>query len=99
LLDEEKIEYRYREYRQDPLSAEEIRNVLRKLGLRAADVLRTRDRAFKELDLSGDEPEDELIARMAEHPTLLQRPIGIQGNRAVVGRPPEKLLELSSLKD
>ena len=94
MLDENGIEYRYREYRQEPLSESEIRSVLDKLGLAAHDVLRPRDRAFKELGLSGNEPESDLIARMAEHPTLLQRPIGVKGNRAVVGRPPENLLEL-----
>ena len=94
MLDEKGIEYRYREYRQDPLSEPEIRSVLGKLGMKAHDVLRPRDRAFRELGLSGNEPERELIARMAEHPTLLQRPIGVKGDRAVVGRPPENLLEL-----
>ena len=89
-----KVEYRYREYRERPLSEAEIRAVLKKLGARARDVLRTRDRVFTELGLSGDEPERELIARMAQHPTLLQRPIGIKGKRAVLGRPPEALLEL-----
>jgi len=94
LLDDHDVEYRYREYRKKPLSEAEIRAVLKKLGARARDVLRTRDRVFTELGLSGDEPERELIARMAQHPTLLQRPIGIKGKRAVLGRPPEALLEL-----
>ncbi|NIM63378.1 MAG: arsenate reductase (glutaredoxin) [Acidobacteria bacterium] len=94
MLDEKKIEYRYREYRKEPLSESEIRDVLEKLGLQARDVLRRRDRAFEELGLSGREPEEELISRMAQHPTLLQRPIGVSGDRAVIGRPPENLLDL-----
>ncbi|NIM01423.1 MAG: arsenate reductase (glutaredoxin) [Acidobacteria bacterium] len=95
MLDENGIEYRYREYRKEPLSEKEIRSVLKKLGTKAQDVLRTRDRAFKELGLSGDESEAELISHMAEHPTLLQRPIGVSGKRAVIGRPPEALLTLA----
>jgi len=47
----------------------------------------------REAGLSGDETEKALIAAMADHPTLLQRPIGVKGARAVLGRPPEKLLE------
>ncbi len=94
MLDENGIEYRYREYRKEPLSEEEIRSVLQKLRVKAADVLRTRDRAFKDLGLTGDEPENELIGHMAQHPTLLQRPIGISGKRAVIGRPPEALLRI-----
>ncbi len=90
MLDEKKIPYRYREYTREPLSEKEIRDVLRRLGLAARDVLRKND-----LGLTGDEAEAELIAAMARHPTLLQRPIGVRGDRAVVGRPAERLLELT----
>jgi arsenate reductase len=96
LLDEKGIGYRYRDYVKHPLSEAEIRDVLALLGLRPKDMLRTQDPAFKELRLTGDEPDAQLIAAMARHPTLLQRPIGIVGERAVVGRPPERLLELVS---
>ena len=92
MLEEHGIEFRYREYRKEPLSRKEIEKLLELLGVRARDLLRTRDRANAELGLSGEEPEAELIARMAEHPTLLQRPIGIKGSRAAVGRPPESVL-------
>jgi arsenate reductase len=88
------VEYRYREYQQEPLSESEIREVLGQLGVGPKDVLRRNDRAFRELGLSGDEPDGELIAHMADHPTLLQRPIGIVGDKAAVGRPVEALLEL-----
>lgn len=88
------MEYHYREYTTDPLSTTEIEDVLVKLGVEPADVLRRRDPACKELGLTGNEDRDTLIRAMAEHPTLLQRPIGIAGDRAVIGRPPEKLLEL-----
>ncbi len=94
MLDEHKIGYRYREYTREPLSAAEIREVLGKLNVGPRDVLRTRDRAFGELGLTGNETDDALIAHMAEHPTLLQRPIGVLGDKAIVGRPPAKLLDL-----
>jgi arsenate reductase (glutaredoxin) len=94
LLEEKGIEYRFRDYVREPLSLEEIRDVLRRLGLRAGEVLRTKDPAFRELGLTGEEPDEVLIAAMARHPTLLQRPIGLAGGRAVIGRPPEKLLGL-----
>jgi arsenate reductase len=93
LLDEKGIPYKYREYTKDPLSEEEIRNVLSLLGLRPKDVLRVKD--AKERGLTGSEPDGELIAAMARHPTLLQRPIGIAGGKAVMGRPPENLLALA----
>ena len=95
MLDERGVEYRYREYTQEPLSESEIREVLIKLGVGPRTVLRRNDAAFRQLGLTGDEPDTELIALMAEHPTLLQRPIGVVGDRAVVGRPVEALLELT----
>ena len=94
MLEEKGIEYRYRDYVKNPLTETEIRDVLRRLDLRPRDVLRTKDPAFKELGLTGQEPDDRLIREMANHPTLLQRPIGVKGKKAVVGRPPERLLEL-----
>ena len=94
MLEEKGIEYRYRDYVKNPLTETEIRDVLRRLDLRPKDVLRTKDPAFKELGLTGQEPDDRLIREMADHPTLLQRPIGVKGKKAVVGRPPERLLEL-----
>ena len=94
MLEENDVPYRYREYTQEPLGAAEIRRVLELLGVGPKDVLRRRDRAFKELGLAGDEDDATLIARMAEHPTLLQRPIAVFGDRAVLGRPVENLREL-----
>lgn len=95
MLDARGIEYRYREYTREPLSAAEIRDVLAMLGVAARDVLRTNDKAYKELGLTGDESEARLVTLMAAHPTLLQRPIGVKDGRAVVGRPPSNLLELA----
>ena len=98
MLDERGIPYRYREYTREPLSAAEIRSVLDRLGLRARDVLRVKDAANQALGLTGDEPEAELIEAMARHPTLLQRPIGLAAGRAVLGRPPEALLDLAATR-
>ena len=95
MLEESDIPYRYREYREDPLSATEIGVLLKKLGVDAADVLRKNDAVYKKLGLSGKETNARLVKLMAGNPTLLQRPIGVRGNKAVVGRPPENLLELA----
>lgn len=94
MLEQKKIPYRYRDYRTEPLSQTEIRRLLGLLGVKPRDVLRRRDKAFKELRLTGDEDARTLIRHMASHPTLLQRPIGIYRRKAVLGRPPETLLDL-----
>lgn len=95
MLDGKGIPYAYREYREEPLSEAEIRDVLGKLGVAAADVLRKKDKAMAEAGLTGNESEAKLVKAMAKHPTLLQRPIGIAGRKAVLGRPVENLLELA----
>ena len=98
MLNEHKAEFRYREYTKEPLSEDEIRRVLGLLDATPRDMLRKRD--AKKAGLTGDETDDELIAAMAETPSLLERPIGVledaKGERAVVGRPVENLLSLLS---
>ena len=94
MLEERGIEYRYREYTREPLDESELTRLFGLLGVRPGDLLRRRDRAFKELGLTGEEADGELVRHMAAHPTLLERPIGVLGDHAVVGRPPARLLEL-----
>jgi len=95
LLDAEGISYRYRDYTEEPLSRAELEKVLGYLGMKPKDVLRKNDKAFKENGLTGRESDAELLGFMAAHPTLVQRPIGVKGKRAVLGRPPEALLQLA----
>ncbi len=92
MLREHDIEHTYREYTKAPLDEAELRELFGKLGQSPRELLRTRD--AKKAGLRGDESDDELIALMADNPRLLQRPIGVVGDRAVVGRPPENLLVL-----
>ncbi|MCB9668259.1 MAG: arsenate reductase (glutaredoxin) [Alphaproteobacteria bacterium] len=92
MLDERGLAYTYREYTKDPLSEREIREVLAKLGVGPRAVLRSAD--AKKNGIPDDLDDDGLIAAMADNPRLLQRPIGVKGDRAVVGRPAEALLEL-----
>jgi len=94
LLEQKGVEYRYREYTKEPLSVRELGEVITMLGVDLKKVLRKNDKAYKELGLTGDEPTEALLAHMAAHPTLLQRPIGVLNGRAVVGRPVENLLQL-----
>jgi len=93
LLKEKGVDYEYREYTEDPLSLAELKTLFGKLGVPPAELLRRRD--AKPLGVTGEESDAELLGLMAEHPTLLQRPIGVKGRKAVVGRPPENLLELA----
>tara|TARA_B100000674_G_C37653190_1_gene828915 strand:- start:13 stop:300 length:288 start_codon:yes stop_codon:yes gene_type:complete len=94
LLDERGTTYAYREYTQEPLSRDELERVFSMLGVSPKALLRKNDKAYKENGLSGNESDSRLLDLMVEHPTLLQRPIAILGEKAVVGRPAERILEL-----
>ena len=83
------------DYHVEPLAADRIRELLRKAGLRPAEALRTKEPLVAELHLTERQVgDDELVALMAEHPELLQRPIVERGDRAVLARPVNRVLEL-----
>ncbi|GLZ88164.1 arsenate reductase [Metapseudomonas resinovorans] len=82
-------------YLETPPSAAELRALLAKLGLSARQLLRTGEDEYKTLGLDDASlSEEQLIAAMTTHPKLIERPILIAGDKAVVGRPPEKVLEI-----
>src|SRR3954469_15951713 len=93
LLTERGIDFDTVEYHVTGLTEPELRELLRKAGAGPRDVLRAREPRAKELDLDalGD---DGLIAEMVAHPELVQRPIVVRGERAVLARPVERVLEL-----
>jgi arsenate reductase len=93
LLNDNGVEFTFRDYEKEPLSATEIEKLLKKLKMSAAEVLRKNDKAYRSLGLTGKESSRTLIRHMAAHPGLLNRPIGVRGRKAVLGRPPERLLE------
>jgi len=94
LLAERGVPFTIRDYVADPLSEAELRDVLAKLAVPVADLLRKGDPLYGELGLTGSEPDDVLVAHLLEHPALLNRPIAIRGDRALLARPPERVLEL-----
>lgn len=82
-------------YLDMPPSVEELRGLLDKLGITARDLLRKGEDAYKENNLSNMElTEDDLMAMMVKFPKLIERPIVVTGNQAVLGRPPENVLTL-----
>ena len=72
-----------------------IKDILKKLSLKPRDILRTREKDYKDNNLEDDSlSDDDLINFMIKHPKLIERPIVIKGHKAVLGRPPENVLEL-----
>lgn len=95
LLRERGIEPDIVAYLDTAPSVAELRELVRKLGLPARALLRTGEPEYKELGLDDESlPEERLIEAMAAHPKLIERPIFVVGERAVIGRPIERVLEL-----
>ncbi len=97
LLQDHGIEPQIVLYLEQPLSKKLLKQLLAKLGLRARDVLRKGEDEYRELGLADSALGDEvLLDAMQAHPKLIERPIVVSGERAVLGRPPENVLELLS---
>ena len=94
LLEERGVEPKQVKYLESPPTESEIRHILSLLAGSAIDLMRRGEATFKELNLSSDSSEDELISAMASHPILIERPVIIAATQAVIGRPPEKALTL-----
>ena len=94
LLEQNGIEPTVVLYLETPPDQAQIQALLAKLGLSAAELVRRGEDAYKSCGLSKESSEKELIAAMAEHPKLIERPIVVRGKRAVLGRPPENVLGL-----
>lgn len=83
------------DYYTDPIPAGKLADLLRKMGMSARDLVRTKEPIYKTLGLADRGLTDaELVAVMAEHPDLIQRPIVERGDRAILARPAERLKEI-----
>jgi arsenate reductase (glutaredoxin) len=98
LLEESNCSIEIREYLKDPPSPKELRELLGKLGLRPRDIVRTTEPLFIE-EYEGKQLSDAAWIRvLSRHPVLIERPIVIDGEKAVIGRPPVVVLDLLKTK-
>lgn len=95
LLQEHGFEPDVVRYLEAPLNSAALHTLLGQLNMSARELLRTGEKTYKDLNL-GDESlsEQAIIDAIAEHPVLMERPVLVYGERALVGRPPERVLEL-----
>src|SRR5258707_12389745 len=78
-----------------PLGEKKLRELIRKMGIKPRELLRTSEQIYRELGLGKKElSDDEVIKLMVKHPDLIQRPIVERGDRAVLGRPTENVKAL-----
>ena len=95
ILNDSNVEYEIVDYLNNPPSADELESLAIKMGVKARDFIRTKETVFKELNLQPHlDDEHFMFQKMSENPKLIERPIVIKGERAVLGRPPEKVEDL-----
>ncbi len=95
LLKDNNIEPEVVKYLETPPTKEELEKILDLLGMEPRELMRRREKEYKELGLDAPNlSRDQLIQAMVEHPRLIERPIVIKDGKAALGRPPEKVLEL-----
>jgi arsenate reductase len=92
LLNEGGVEFEAINYYETPFTEADLRLLLKKLGLTAGEILRKDEPVARQLGVGKkDFSDEELIALMTKHPDLIQRPIVVRGDKAVLGRPPENV--------
>jgi arsenate reductase (glutaredoxin) len=89
------VDFKKVNYYLEPLNERKLRALVKKMGIKPRELLRTSESIYRELELGKKElSDDELISLMVEHPDLMQRPIVERGDRAVLGRPTENVKAL-----
>ena len=95
LLEERGVAFAVRCYLEESLDRSELDDLRARLDRPPAEWVRKGESAFEEAGLSAASPDDAILDAMASHPILIERPIAVRGRRAVVGRPPENVLDLA----
>jgi len=94
-LKESGVDFDAVDYYTDPIPKTKLKELLRKMGIKAADLLRSKEPVYKTLKLAErDLTDNEIVELMVEHPDLIQRPIVEKGSRAILARPAERLKEI-----
>lgn len=94
-LKEAGVDFNAVNYYLEPISKAKLKELVKKMGISAHELFRTKEDIYKELKLAGKElSDDEAIDLMAKHPDLIQRPIVEKGSRAILARPAERLKEI-----
>lgn len=94
ILQEKGLEYEVIEYIKNPISKDELKELIQKLGIEPLDLVRQKEEIWRENYRGKELSADEIIDAMIEHPRLMERPIVVNGNKAVIGRPPSLVIDI-----
>lgn len=96
LLEEQGVEAEVVKYLEEDLTISQLKELLAMLGIEPRELMRTKEAIYRELNLKEESDPQKLIEAMLAHPKLIERPIVIKGDKAVIGRPIEKVIDLLS---
>ncbi len=94
LLEEAKVDFEIIKYLDTPPSKEELTNILKKIGIKPIELVRKNEAIWKEQFKGKDLSDSEILMAMVNNPKLIERPIVINGNKAVIGRPTELIKDI-----
>ena len=94
ILEEKKLDYRTVEYLKEPLTSDDLKKILKILDLSPVDIIRTSEQDYRDNNIEHIKSDEELIDAILRYPKILQRPIILNGDRGVIGRPPENILSI-----
>ena len=97
IIEDNGVDIEIVKYLETPLTKDEIKELLEMLEINARDLMRTKEEIYKELNLKDVNSEDMLIDAMAQYPKLIERPIVIKDTKAMIGRPPSKIIDFLGL--
>ena len=94
ILKEEKIDFEIIEYLKKAPTLKELKSLIEKLSLNPIDLIRKKDKLFKELQIDAINESEKILDIITKNPKLLERPIVVKGEKAIIARPPELLYDI-----
>ena len=94
ILEASNLPFEIINYLENPPTKEELENILILLGIKPIELVRKNEAIWKENFKNKELSDNDIINAMLQHPKLIERPIVVKNNKAVIGRPPEKIKEL-----
>ena len=94
ILNQEKVNFNIIEYLKTPPNIEALKSLTKKLNLKPIEIIRKKDKLFKEFQIDAINEDEKILDIIVKNPKLLERPIIVKGEKAIIARPPELLYDI-----
>ncbi len=94
ILDSKQVDFEVIKYLEEPLSKAKLQEIIKMLNIKPIELVRKNEAIWKEKYKGKEMDDTAVVEALVQYPKLIERPIVINGNKAVIGRPPEKVLEI-----